>query len=521
MLKVSNIKVSLNHSINDVLTKMYRILGTNKINSYTIDKKSIDARKKHNIVYIYAILVDVDNEDIYLKNQNVSKAKIYKLNVKQCCLNKRPVIVGSGPAGLFSALILTMAGVKPIILERGKDVDKRKEDIELFWENAELNIDSNVQFGEGGAGTFSDGKLTTGIKDPRCKIVLNQLVKFGAPEEITYLAKPHIGTDILIDVIRNMRNFLTDNGASFLFEHQLTNFNINNNNLESIIVNNQQTIDVDNVILAIGHSARDTFKLLYEKGVEIAPKPFAMGVRIEHPQAMINNAQYGKHVINSAEYKLACNIDKHGLYTFCMCPGGLVVAASSEEETVVTNGMSYHARNLENANSALLVNITVDEFGGDHPLQGMFLQQELERKAFIFGGSNYYAPAQTVEDFLNNKQTTAFKSVTPTYKPGVTPANLHDFLPKYMCVTIQKGIIEMGKKLQGFDFGEAVLTAIESRSSSPIRIYRDQEFNSNIKGIYPCGEGAGYAGGIMSAAVDGIKCAEALLNIVVVDECSS
>ncbi len=515
MLKISNIKLNVDHTEDDLLAMVYKVLKTKQIKSYTIDKKSLDARKKHQIHYIYSVLVSIDNEDKYLKLKNVSKATVPKFAVDKVKLEKRPIVVGSGPAGLFSALILTLANTKPIIIERGCDVDKRQTDIESFWKQGILKPNSNVQFGEGGAGTFSDGKLTTGIKDLRCKYVLNNLVEFGAPKEITYLAKPHIGTDILIKVVKNLREYLIASGATFLFEHQLTDLVIENQQLSAIVVNDQ-TIECDNLVLAIGHSARDSFEMIYQRGMQIEQKPFAMGVRIEHSQALINHAQYGKTVINAAEYKLACNVSNRGVYTFCMCPGGVVVAAASESNSVVTNGMSYYARDLENANSALLVNIAPADFGGEHPLQGMYLQRELEQKCFVAGGSNYFAPAQLVCDFLNNRKTTEFKSVTPTYQPGVTGVNLNDVLPEFMCKPLKEGILSLDQKLSGFAFDEAVLTAVESRTSSPIRIYRDQSLMSNIKGVYPCGEGAGYAGGIMSAAVDGIKCAEALLGINII-----
>ncbi len=515
MIKISNIKLNIDHTKNDILDSIYKVLKTNKINSFTIDKKSLDARKKSNIHYIYSVIVNIDNEEKYLKFKNVSKAKIPRFKIEKRNLNTRPIVIGSGPAGLFSALILTLANTRPIVIERGCDVESRKNDIEDFWNNSKLKLNSNVQFGEGGAGTFSDGKLTTGIKDLRCKFILEKLVEFGAPKEILYLSKPHIGTDILIKVVKNMREYLIENGATFLFEHQLNDIIVSDGKLAGIVVNSKE-IECENLILAIGHSARDSFEMIYKRGVKIMQKPFAMGVRIEHLQDSINKSQYGDTVINSAEYKLACNATNRGVYTFCMCPGGLVVASSSEENTVVTNGMSYYNRDLENANSALLVNISTDDFGGAHPLQGMYLQRELEKACFEAGGSNYYAPAQLVKDFLNNVCTKEFKSVKPSYLPGVKGANLNDILPKFMCDSLKEGIIKLDKKLSGFAYDEAVLTAIESRTSSPIKIYRDESYMSNISGIYPCGEGAGYAGGIMSAAVDGIRCAEAILNINVV-----
>ncbi len=516
MIKISNIKVNVDHSIEDVLNKCFKVLKTRKINNYYIDKKSLDARKGK-MQYVYSIVIDIDNQDKYLKFKDVSIAKRYELSVEELNVDSQPIIIGSGPCGLFTALVLTLANTKPIIIERGSDVDKRKSEIDLFWEKGILNPNSNVQFGEGGAGTFSDGKLTTQVKNKRVNIILDYLVKFGAPEEIKYLSKPHVGTDILINVVKNMREFLIENGTTFLFEHQLTNIHITNDKLESIdILHNNKKLNfkTSHLFLAIGHSARDTFELIYNKGLEIAQKPFAMGVRIEHLQSMINKHQYGEYKINSAEYKLTTNLSNgRGSYTFCMCPGGVVVAASSEEGGVVTNGMSYYARDLTNANSALLVNIRTEDFNGSHPLQGMYMQRNIEKKAFELGGSNYNAPIQTVKDFLNNEKTTKLGNVSPTYTPGTTFANLHDILPEFMSTSLKEAIVNLNNKLDGFSVGDAILTGIESRTSSPIRIFRDEKCISNIQGIIPCGEGAGYAGGIMSAAIDGINVVEKVFEI--------
>lgn len=521
MIRLSNIKISVDITPTSELlkAKAERILKS-KINGIRIAKKSIDARDKSNVHYIFAIDIDIKNENKYLKYKNVSKTPVYKYIIPTSELSKRPVIVGFGPAGMFAGLILAYSNAKPIILERGYCVEKRQRAIDKFHLTGVLDTKSNVQFGEGGAGTFSDGKLTTGISDERCRYVLEKLVEFGAPEEILYLAKPHIGTDILINVVRNIRNEIIKFGGEVLFEHKMTDIIINNNKVKTVVAeNNTETkyFDTDNVILAIGHSARDTFEKLNSLNIQMIQKPFAMGVRIEHSQSRINNAQYGKFskFLPAADYKLTAHLPNgRSAYTFCMCPGGVVVAAASEENMVCTNGMSYHSRNGENANSALLIGIQPEDFGSDDALAGMYLQRELERRAFIAGGSNYNAPVQTVGDLLQGQKTTELGSVKSTYKPDVTPSNFKEIFPEFMYESFQLAIRAMDKKIKGFADSDAVMTAVESRSSSPIRILRNKEdFNSvNIKGLIPCGEGCGYAGGIMSAAVDGIKCAEAILN---------
>ena len=427
------------------------------------------------------------------------------------------MIVGAGPAGLFAGLVFVNNGIKPIIIEQGKKVEERKKDVEEFLKTGKLNPSSNVQFGEGGAGTFSDGKLTTGINNKFCENVLNEFVKFGAPEEIKYINKPHIGTDKLIHIIANIRNYIIKNGGEFLFEEKVIDFNFENKMMKQVITN-KRIIDSNNVILAVGHSARDIFELLYKKDVLMERKNFSVGVRIEHKQKMINESQYGKNPklkLPPAEYKLAYHNKETGrsCYTFCMCPGGVVIASSSEEGTIVTNGMSKYLRDGENANSAILVNVTPNDFEGGSPLAGMYFQKELEEKAFILGGKNYSAPAQKVGDFFKAEKSKELGNVEPTYKPGISFADLNELFPNYITETLKEGIQYFDTKIHGFADDNAILTAVESRSSSPVKINRDENFMScSVKGLYPCGEGAGYAGGIMSSAVDGIKCAIAVLE---------
>ena len=394
-----------------------------------------------------------------------------------------------------------------------EELNIAKKDVEEFQKTGKLNTLSNVQFGEGGAGTFSDGKLTSGIHNPLCKIVLKEFYNFGAPEQILYINKPHIGTDNLINIIRNMRNEIIKLGGEFLFNEKVTDFEFENSKVTAVICGKR--IETDTVILAIGHSARSTFEKLYEKGVKMEKKNFSIGVRIEHKQSMINKSQYGeitKLKLPPAEYKMAYHGENRSCYTFCMCPGGTVIASSSEPETIVTNGMSVYARNGENANSAVLVNVTPNDFKGESPLEGMYFQKDLEQKAFKLGGSNYNAPIQRFEDFENNVKSTHIGEIKPTYKPGVTLSNLNEILPDFISKTLIEGIKYFDKSIKGFAHPDAILTGVETRSSSPVQITRNENKQSNIKGLYPCGEGAGYAGGIMSAAVDGIKCAIAVLT---------
>ncbi|MBQ9314819.1 MAG: hypothetical protein IJ220_07540 [Clostridia bacterium] len=453
-------------------------------------------------------------------------------------------------------MFLAEHGIQPIIIEQGKMVDDRIADVKEFKKEGKLNVFSNIQFGEGGAGTFSDGKLNTGINSPYCKKVLETFVKFGAPEQILYMNKPHVGTDNLVKVVRNMREEIIRLGGTFYFNEKVTDFEFENSQLKAVVCssnvdekcvvahtheaihplachnhsvrsnlrNKEENVAVNSVrhkivtdtaILAIGHSSRDTFEKLFELGLNMEAKSFSVGARIEHKQEMINKAQYGEETqlkLPSADYKLVYHGEDRTLYTFCMCPGGVVVPSTSEENAVVTNGMSYFARNMENANSAILVGVNPEDFEGNHPLRGMYFQRELEHKAFEIGGSDYKAPAQRVEDFLAKRKTTNWGEVKPSYLPGVTMADLHEVLPKFVTDTIEEGIINLDKKLKGFANKDAILTGVETRSSSPVRILRNEDGMANIQGIYPCGEGPGYAGGIMSAAVDGIKVAIKILE---------
>lgn len=518
MIRLKDIKIREDLSQEEVFQKA---ISKNKIkpeevSKWYIYKKSIDARKKEDIYYNYTIDIELKNKN---KENKYEKVEDFKFPEIQVTRNSEysTVIIGAGPAGLFAGLILVENGLKPIILERGKKVEERIKDIEDFIKNKKFNIASNIQFGEGGAGTFSDGKLNTGNSAGiYSRKVLEEFVRFGAPEEILYTAKPHIGTDNLRNIVKNIREYIISKGGKVLFNEQVTDFEIEHGKIKAVICSRR--IETDSVILAIGHSARDTFKRLYELGVEIQPKNFAVGVRIEHLQEDINKAQYGtqtKLKLPTADYKLVYHAENgRTCYTFCMCPGGQVMASNSEKNSIVTNGMSNFARDGKNANSAVLVNVTVDDYYKNSPLDGMFFQEDLERKAFELGGSNYNAPVQKVGDFITGEPTVEFGKVQPTYMPGVTGANLNEILPQFVSETLKKGIVQLDKKLHGFADKDAILTGVETRSSSPVQITRDKDnLNSvNLQGLYPCGEGAGYAGGIMTAAIDGIKCAIKVLG---------
>ncbi len=519
MLKISNIKIPANikPELSVLVKKAAGILrvNENKIISAEIAKQSIDARDKSNVHYNIALFVVVENERKYLRIKNVTLYEKKLYTFPKANERKKVIIAGFGPAGMFAGLMLARAGLEPLILERGYAVEERQRAIDLFHKTGVLDTESNVQFGEGGAGAFSDGKLTTGIKDIRCSFVLEELVKYGAPREVLYMSKPHIGTDKLTDIARNIRNDIISMGGKICFGKKITDIDIKNGRLKRVYTDDEE-IETDSLILAIGHSARDTFDMLCKKGVAMEQKPFAMGVRIEHSQQAINIAQYGKFAkyLPAADYKLAVHLPNgRSAYTFCMCPGGYVTAAASENEGVVTNGMSYYLRNGKNANSALLIGINTQDLGSDDILAGVALQRSLEHKAYIEGGRNYYAPVQTAGDILRGRATEALGSIEPTYRPGVTPSDFRRIFPEYMYESIQLALNEMDKKINGFACEDAVMTAVESRSSSPVRILRGKNFNSlNVKGLVPCGEGCGYAGGIMSAAVDGIKCAESVIE---------
>ena len=518
MYRLSNIKIRENLTEEKVVAqalKKYNINAQNVKEAY-IYKRSIDARNKSDIYYSYVVDVKL-NKDIKVKGaKDIDEEQLPKIQ-KTRKSSYKPVIVGAGPAGLFTAITLVDNGIEPIIIEQGSKVEKRIEEVNNFIERGVLNTKTNIQFGEGGAGTFSDGKLTTGNTSVFSGKVLEEFVKFGAPKEIMYIAKPHIGTDNLVNIVRNMREYIISKGGTFLFDTKVTDFVIENNEIKGVVCDNKEKVETDTVILAIGHSARDTFKKLLEKNVNMIPKNFAIGARIEHLKEDINVAQYGKEPkfsLPPAEYKLVYHASNgRTCYTFCMCPGGQVMASSSEENTIVTNGMSKFSRDGKNANSALLVNVTPDDAKGDSPLKGMYLQEELERKAFDMGGKNYFAPIQRVGDFLNNVKSTKIGKVESTYKPGVTLSNLNELFPEYISQTLKEAIINLDKKLKGFANEDAILTAVETRTSSPVQILREKEsLMSNIKGLFPCGEGAGYAGGIMTASVDGIKVAIEVLR---------
>lgn len=523
MLRVNNIRVPLEFDFSELESfcmRKFRISPDNLI-SVTLAKKSVDARKKSDVHFIISVDLVLKNEkSADIKNAVMTEKYVYKID-RVSGEFKRPVIVGFGSAGMFAALVLAMAGARPIVIERGADVDRRCVDVEKFRSVGLLNPECNVQFGEGGAGTFSDGKLTTGIKDNRIEWVLKKFVEFGADKEILYLAKAHIGTDRLIDVVRNLRKQVIAYGGEVIFNARFSDFETDGNNMTSICytdINGTHTIDTDSLILATGHSARDVFEMLYRKNIRLSQKNFSVGVRIEHRREDIDRAMYGDFAghkaLKSADYKLAVHLPNgRTLYTFCMCPGGEVIAASSEEKRLAVNGMSYFARNAENSNSALLVGVSPEDYNSPHALAGMYFQRDLEEKAFIAGGGNYSAPVTLVGDFLNGRLPEKFGKVIPSYRPAVKFARPESYLPDFVCETLRLGIREMGRKIKGFDSPDAVLTGIESRSSSPVRVDRNENMQSvTLDGLFPCGEGAGYAGGIMSAAVDGMKCAESVIR---------
>ena len=522
MIRIRDISLPPEHNAHQLQFEAANILGVSnsKVHNLKIVRRSIDARKKPDVKVIYTIDVAIDGSERKVlkacaRNKRVSAAPVsfYRPPKPGTAPEKRPVIVGFGPAGMFAALILAMAGWKPLILERGQDAAARHQKVEAFFAGGKLDPGSNVQFGEGGAGTFSDGKLNTGLNNPRISWVLEQFVKAGAREDILYDAKPHVGTDVLLTVVQNLRNRILSLGGEVRFETQVTGIRTDGGKVTGVEVNGKEVIDCDRVILAIGHSARDTFEMLHSMEIPMEPKPFAMGVRIEHSQKTIDLAQYGAEIpaLPPADYKLAEHLEEETVYTFCMCPGGSVVAAASEEGRIATNGMSNADRDGENANAALLVTLNPRDFPYEGPLGGMVWQREIEGKAYEVSGS-YRAPAQTLGDFLAGKASKGPGAVKPTYRPGVFWCDLRQVLPEKITGAIAKAVPGLQNRLKGFLDPDAVLTAPETRSSSPVRILRDEKRQSALRGLYPTGEGAGYAGGIMSAALDGIQTAEAILS---------
>lgn len=533
MIRITEIKLPLEHKSSDINAAIIKKLGINAADlvEYTIFKRGVDARKANAILLAYTLDVTVNGEaKILAKLSRDPHVKIapdtsYKFVAHApATLKSRPVVVGLGPSGLFAALILAQSGFKPMVLERGKAVRERTKDTFNFWRKSELNTESNVQFGEGGAGTFSDGKLYSQIKDPKHygRKVLNEFVKAGAPEEILYVSHPHIGTFRLVGMVEKMRETIIALGGEIRFESRVDDIEIGLNaegdkQVQALVLASGERIEANHVVLAVGHSARDTFKMIHKRGIFIEAKPFSIGFRIEHPQSVIDNARHGPNaqhpILGAADYKLVHHASNgRSVYSFCMCPGGTVVASASEEGCVVTNGMSQYSRNERNANAGIVVGITPEvDFPGD-PLAGMEFQRKWEHQAYLLGGSTYQAPGQLISDFLANQPSTKFGEVTPSYTPGVHLTNLDTALPEYVITAIREAIPQFAKQIKGFDLADGLLTGVETRTSSPIRIKRnDDDFQSiNTKGLYPTGEGAGYAGGILSAGVDGIKVAEAV-----------
>lgn len=530
MIRISNIKISAEQLKTDTkeeqINQIKKILVTKyhmkeeTISKIKLIKRSLDARRKKDIHYLYSIDVQVKKEAHYLGKPNVSKPpkKSYQIpEFGQKSLLHRPIIVGMGPAGLFCGLELAKAGYCPLILERGEDVDNRVKSVESFWKGEKLKLESNVQFGEGGAGTFSDGKLNTLVKDPFCRHerVLKTFVSFGAPDEITYIKKPHIGTDRLRQVVKDIREEIIRLGGEVRFQSKVTNLSTKEGKLDAVVVNEKETIPCEVLVLAIGHSARDTFEMIFHQNIKMEAKSFAMGVRVEHSQDMIGKAQYGSlyNILPSADYKLVHQCKNgRGVYSFCMCPGGFVVNASSEQNRLAVNGMSNYKRDEDNANSALIVTVTPDDFEGNDCMAGVEFQRKWESLAYQEG--NGIVPVQRFADFKENKKTEQLGNILPNIKGEYSLSNLRNCLPSFVSESLIEGMEAFEKKIPGFSNEDTMLSGVETRTSSPVRIVRDETtLESNQKGIYPCGEGAGYAGGIVSAAMDGIKVFEKIVTI--------
>lgn len=519
---INNIRLGLDDdqdTLKKIAAKKLKI-SRNDIIRFKIAKESIDARRKPNISLVYSVVVEVEGKLKVPRDSNIrvleekASEELKPGNVK---LNNRPLIVGSGPAGMFAGLVLSKYGYRPIILERGECVEKRTEIVKRYWETGELDTETNVQFGEGGAGTFSDGKLTTRINDRRCEIVLEEFYKSGAHEEILYKAKPHIGSDVLKTVVANMRKRIEEYGGEVRFNSKLTSLVMENGRVKGAVINGVEKVDADVIVLAAGHSARDTYRELFERGIKFIQKPFSIGVRIEHPQEVINRAQYGGAAghpkLGAADYQLFYKTEDRTVYSFCMCPGGVVVASASEMDTVVTNGMSEFARDKENANSALVVSVHPGDFGSSYPLAGIEFQRKWEKLAFEVGGSDNSAPIQRLEDFIYGRSSGAIGSVKPSYTGKTRVSDINSCLPDFVTGPMKESISYFDRKLKGFGMPDALLTGVETRTSSPVRIPRGETLEAEgVKGLYPAGEGAGYAGGIVSAAVDGIRVAEQIIR---------